>query len=544
MRIFCLLFVVLCYGSTLFAQNAPQQLYVAFDSTIQFLPGKDESSTLREAIPGFTELWETYSFSLEKGIAITDERLKEMEAQALRISGDASSVQQLRNILKVRLENPSEQVLNALVNDFEKLEGVLYYSLISGEPIAPPYDIPPTTANFEPQQTYIGPDPGVNMTYAWNMGLSGEGINIRDVEYGLNTQHEEFHVVNAYIADGMTVDPSLTIDYTEHGTATFGVLFAHKGDYGVSGMVHSANEVVLYPEFTVENGYNRVYAVAQAIANSAPGDVILYEMQTGGPSGQYVPAEYNPTIWNLTKAATDAGIVIVAAAGNGNQNLDGSMYAGYMNRGDSGAIIVGAGTPDTEHNKLWFSTYGSRVDVQGWGLEVITTGYGDLYMIGGDFNQNYTMFSGTSSATPIVASCAIVLQSYYHDLTGNYLTSQQLREILTLTGIPQGVGGHIGPLPNMEAAINFINDQMGVAEFANTQFVLYPNPAQDEITVVANGALSGNAVVKIFNSIGQNVYQNVFVSKMTIPVAHLVSGVYFVEITEGNATTTKRLIKR
>ena len=532
----------LCFCLVSFAQET-FRLHVAFDKSIQFSSENDYVSVLNDAIPDFNTLSQDYSFSLEKGIAISETRLQQMEEQALRISGDASSVKQLRNILGITLTNASQETLTTFINTVEKLEHVLYCTVMNTEPIEPPFDIPPTTDDFEPQQTYIGPDPGVNMTYAWDMGLSGEGMNIRDVEYGLNTEHEEFNEVNAYVADGMTIEPSLTTAYTEHGTATFGVLYAHKGDYGVSGMAHSANEAVLYPEFTVENGYNRTYAVAQAIDNSAPGDIIIYEMQTGGPNGEYVPAEYTQTIWNLTKAATDTGIVIVAAAGNGNQNLDDPMYASYMDRGDSGAIIVGAGTPNTAHDKLGFSTYGSRVNVQGWGLNVISTGYGDLYMIGGDFNQNYTMFSGTSSATPIVSSCVIVLQSYYHDLTGNYLTSQQLRDILMETGIPQGAGGHIGPLPDMEAAINHINAMMSTAEFANTQFVMYPNPTKDQITVVANGHFSDNATVKIYNSLGQTVYQNTFRDKMTISVAHLLSGIYFVDVTEGNATTTKRLIK-
>src|SRR5690606_1088882 len=175
---------------------------------------------------------------------------------------------------------------------------------------------------------------------------------------------------NTYIQPGMTVHSSMDAGWTEHGTATAGVVFAHKGDYGVSGMAHGANEFVLFPEYTEEFGYDRIFAVSEAIANSATGDVILYEMQTGGASGEpedYVPAEYNQVIWNLTKAASDAGIVIVAAAGNGNQNLDHAMYADYMNRGDSGAIIVGAGSSTVQHDKLWFSTYGSRVNVQGWG---------------------------------------------------------------------------------------------------------------------------------------------------------------------------------
>ena len=145
----------------------------------------------------------------------------------------------------------------------------------------------------------------------------------------------------------------------------------------------------------------------------------------------------------MTKAATDAGLTIVAAAGNGNNNnvgedLDASANVLYMARGNSGAIIVGAGSPNMAHNKLGFSTYGSRVDVQGWGQSVYTASKGDAVMIGGDFNQRYTNFTGTSAATPtpIVASCAVVLQSYYYSLTGNYISGIQIRSLLKATGIP------------------------------------------------------------------------------------------------------------
>src|SRR5690606_13783988 len=125
----------------------------------------------------------------------------------------------------------------------------------------------------------------------------------------------------------------------------------------------------------------------------------------------------------------------------------------YINRGDSGALIVGGGTPDLSHNKISYSTYGARVNVQGWADNVATSGYGDWQIFGNDMNQQYTMFSGTSSATPIVAGCVAVLQSYYFSLTGEYLSPLEMRSLLVATGIPQGSGGPIGPLPNMEAAI-------------------------------------------------------------------------------------------
>ena len=87
------------------------------------------------------------------------------------------------------------------------------------------------------------------------------------------------------------------------------------------------------------------------------------------------------------KAATDAGVIVVAAAGNGGENLDSDDYQEYRNRGNSGAIIVGAGEPGTL-NALLISTYGSRVDLQGWGESVFSTGYGDFISYG--INQEYT----------------------------------------------------------------------------------------------------------------------------------------------------------
>ena len=52
---------------------------------------------------------------------------------------------------------------------------------------------------------------------------------------------------------------------------------------------------------------------------------------------------------------------------------------------DSGAIIVGAGgsgaggSCQAARTRMSFSNYGRRVDLQGWGECVTTTGYGYLF---------------------------------------------------------------------------------------------------------------------------------------------------------------------
>jgi hypothetical protein len=57
----------------------------------------------------------------------------------------------------------------------------------------------------------------------------------------------------------------------------------------------------------------------------------------------------------VTKTATYAGIIVVAAAGNSNEGLDSSACSEYMGRGDSGAIPVGAGVATIAHSKASFS---------------------------------------------------------------------------------------------------------------------------------------------------------------------------------------------
>ena len=123
--------------------------------------------------------------------------------------------------------------------------------------------------------------------------------------------------------------------------------------------------------------------------------------------------------------------------------------------------MVGAGGPPrpgfTDRERLDFSDYGSRVDVQGWGRRVATLDYGDLQQCAGagGRDRHYTdAFSGTSSASPIVAGAAILVESYAH----RGLSPATVRRVLTLTGTPQtgDPREHIGPRPDLERALRLV----------------------------------------------------------------------------------------
>ncbi len=539
------LFINLCTISQNYKAPKTTDIYVVFKDT-PYSQLKDNqilelNKTLRE-----------YDFIFEKASFLTDEKTEYLKKQAQKITGNSKALSQLQRLKVLRIKGglPSDKKASVF-NALRQLSFVEKIQEKNNTLVPPPTDIPPTTPNLIASQGYIQANPGVNMQFAWDNNYIGAGINIRDIEFGINVNHEEFNSTNTSIATGMTVAAGVTTSYTEHGTAAVGVVYSDNGTYGVSGLAHGANEVILYPEWTNENGYNRNYAVSEAINNSVSGDIIMYELQAFGVGGataeNYVPAEYELSIWLLTKAATDAGIVIVAAAGNGNQDLDSPDYSTYMNYGDSGAIIVGAGSSSIMHSRLSYSTYGSRVNVQGWGENVLAPGYGDYLKYGNDFNQQYTWFAGTSSATPIVTSCAAVLQSISYTNSGNYLTSQQIRDILIQTGYPQGGINtkNIGPLPNMENAIALLLNNLSTENFSQVKVTLYPNPATNTLTINTFDTSIKNADIIIFNTLGQIVLKDkVKANTATFNVSNLESGIYWAQIKNSSHTKSIKFIKK
>jgi PKD repeat protein len=307
------------------------------------------------------------------------------------------------------------------------------------------------TPIFTSQQGFYGPAPsGIDADYARSLpGGRGQGITVVDLEYDWYFAHEDLGLDASILLGG---DP-YTAWGDDHGTAVLGQLVARDNGYGVMGGVPDATIRVVSPWSNVA-GYNPANAITTAAASMRAGDVLLIEQQTWGPNGTYVPVEWVGSVYDAIKLATQAGIVVVEPAGNGGDNLDGPEFGGRFDRSqyDSGAIIVGAGTPLREW--LYLSSYGSRVDLQGWGANVATTGYGGLY--GATKAEYYTgSFSGTSSAAPVVASAVAAVQSHTKFTRGVVLTPREVVDLLKRTGSAQAgdLTRPIGPLPNLRAAL-------------------------------------------------------------------------------------------
>ncbi len=539
----CIFIFVFSFGQKTDQLNS--NIYVCFSK---------EFSSEKEALsknPALAEFVKANEISFINDLGFIDRKLEEMMASSRAIGNSGESVQKLKRIFKVSLTFQNHEEAERTVRTLEKFPEVEYVSVMSSTPIEPPLvKAFVATPDLESLQTYLNDNPGINAKYAWSRGITGQNIRIRDVEYGFYKTHEMLSNQNSIqLEPGYSPNSGLSgNNYRDHGTAVVSILGSVKDNIGLSGAAYSASEIKGYMEWTTV-GYNRAAAVSRSINASQAGDIILYEMQTGGKDGQYCPAEYDSVIWDLTKAATDSGIIIIAAAGNGNQNLDDPFYASYMARGNSGAIIVGAGSPNTTHSKLSFSTYGNRVDVQGWGSNVLAAGYGSYQKYDNDNNRTYNYFSGTSSATPVVASAATLIQSFYRQTTGQYLTPAAMKNLLISTGIPQGgtvANQKIGPFPNVKNAILQLESnsllKSNKAEIPlPLEVKIYPNPVTSHITI--HSKESKKLEFEIINMQGRTIRKGSALPDEKIGTADLLPGQYIINITEGQRRVVEKFTK-
>jgi subtilisin family serine protease len=506
--------------------------------------------------PSLKEFVKKNEISFINDLNFSDKKLNEMIEASKKNKQSGASIEKLKRIYKVEASVKNNEDIVKLAAGFERFSEVEYASILSNDPITPPFiNTFVATPNLETSQNYLLGNPGINVNYAWSRGITGQNVRIRDVEYGFHKPHEMLVSRSAIqYESGVSPNSSLTnpnssyYSYLDHGTAVMSILGSAKDNIGLSGTAYNATEMKGFLEWTTSS-YNRVAAVTRSINASQAGDIILYEMQTGGQNSNYVLAEYNNVIWDLTKAATDSGIIVIAAAGNGNENLDNSFYSAYNARGNSGAIVVGAGSDNTQHSRLSFSTYGSRVDVQGWGQNVLAAGYGSWAKYDNDNNRTYTMFNGTSSATPIVASAAILIQSFNFQQTGQYLNPTQMRSLLVNTGIPQGgnLTTKIGPLPNIKAAIESLESSSAVLSAKTVissplKIEVYPNPSSNFISVRNSDDQDIN--FEIFTMTGQQVLKGITSTGKKLDISNLPKGNYLINATDGKRRVVEKFIKQ
>ncbi|MEO3751878.1 S8 family serine peptidase [Streptomyces sp. B6B3] len=353
---------------------------------------------------------------------------------------------------------------------------------LTGSPAATEQAV--ATPDFTALQRYFDPAAmnGIDADYSRaTPGARGDGTKIVDLEYNWNPFHEDLQLDwSTDIGQGRFVRDDTYGD--EHGTAVFGQLVGLDNGYGVTGGVPDAEIYGISPVEQLSTG-GTSWRPGPALAFLAslpgddgglflePGDVVLLEQQGGQvipnadcpatPGTCYSPLEWNAAVHEAIQVLTGLGVTVVATGGNGFNSTDHPAYTRdgqpwFRADNSSGSILVGAGDSGTRE-RLGFSNHGPRFDVQGWGEDIVTTGYCTLHCDQADHGISYTdSFGGTSGAGPIVTAAVAAIQSYVTSTGQQPLTAEQIRDLLVETGQPQGAstaGQHIGPLPDLRAAL-------------------------------------------------------------------------------------------
>ncbi len=308
----------------------------------------------------------------------------------LQVSGEQSSGQEvhnLNNIYRVRIEQGHD--IWQLCSDLEALPEILW-----ARPVPKPTPLPMIPPPFDTGQGYLRPasatPTGIDAQYAWTQtGGNGAGVTVCDLEYSWNYNHADISKANGSQINANVVDP---FSDNNHGTAVIGILCSDNNGWGTTGICYGAGLKTCGTFYgSPTPSWNVAGAIALAITQLNPGDVILLEQQWDyNAVGQYIPIEWwgdvnnqswNPVFTAIVNAVSN-GIHVIEAGGNGAYNTD--MLNWHPN--GSGAIIVGAGGvyaggsfAEGNLQRLSFSSYGARYDLQGWGENVVTTGYGALY---------------------------------------------------------------------------------------------------------------------------------------------------------------------
>ena len=203
-------------------------------------------------------------------------------------------------------------------------------------------------------------------------------------------------------------------DDNGHGTHVAGTIAANNNKLGIIGM---APEAEIYAVKVLnQNGSGNYSSIIAALEWAINNDIDIINMSFGG-------YEYSVALREAIQSAVDAGIIIVAAAGNKGEGANTLAYpANYPE-----VIAVGAVTD--EHKVANFSSRGPNLNLVAPGVSVLST-----------LNDGtYAAMSGTSMAAPYVTGALAALKSKNQKLSSSALVNR-IYDTATPLGDPSTYG--------------------------------------------------------------------------------------------------------
>ena len=378
--------------------------------------------------------------------SVTPRRLQELVQRALRQSEGYRPPNFLTYfVVDLPADIDSNELLKTLLE--WRIVEIAYFEAPAEDPVVTSQD--PSLPSIDPKmihQGYLDAAPnGIDAKYAWTLpGGDGAGQHFIDLEQGWTLDHEDLKAHGAQVRYGTIVDTS-----RPHGTCVLGVVCAVTNRVGCRGIAFGLSSVnVVSHSGNVETVADTIVA---AVNEMDLGSVLLLEVQR-----QLLPTERYLADFDAIALATASGITVIEAAGNGSSNLDlvgdesGALVFAKGAR-DSGSILVGAADSALPHQRRASSNFGSRVNCFAWGENVTAPTSTKVPRYSQTAYTNY--FDGTSSAAPIIAGAALVVQGIATAKAGIRLNAFQMRQLLANSSLgtpcPNPQAENIGVMPDL-----------------------------------------------------------------------------------------------
>lgn len=334
----------------------------------------------------------------------------------------------LSGIYKLVFTKTTQEDIEHLMTDLNHLDDVLYSEQVLAPEICSITNVPgDMNADL---MWYIDQ---INMD--WDLPLNnGFKVKIAIVDNGVRLTHEDIepnlwtnpgeipnnHIDddgNGYVDDIHGWDaadsnnsPTPPLDLVSdnlfnHGTQVAGISSASTNNS--KGMVSIGfNTEIIAVKCASDNSNGKLLpGAAEGIAYAVAAGAHIINISWGSET-------HSQTIKDAIDFALASGVIVIAAAGNGN-----SSNAFYPAAYDG---VIGVGATSGEYDfKYTKSNYGYFVDVMAPGENIYTTNAGS--------DNSYAAASGTSMATPIVSALAGLLMSQFPD-------KRELIEVAILKG--------------------------------------------------------------------------------------------------------------
>jgi subtilisin family serine protease len=300
--------------------------------------------------------------------------------------------------------------------------------------------------SFSPAKAYVPNDPlysyqsvlqRINIASTWDITTGSDEITIAVIDTGIDIDHPDL-VDNIWLnedeiaGDGIDNDENGYIDDVNgwdflndtadvqprfdplmsggvnHGTVVASIIAA-SGDnnQGIAGISYYSKIMPLevLDVDGVGNIDDTIRAINYAVANGA--DII---------NMSFVGHDYDDRFLTAVKQAYEAGVIVVAAAGNDTLNHGGDdltqspVYPACLDQGLNENFVIGVAAVDEKGIKTNFSNYGNCIDISAPGTRMFAA------MAFDEDEPDYQVayggyWTGTSVATPLVSGAIALIKS-------------------------------------------------------------------------------------------------------------------------------------